>query len=80
LVILLAWSSTSRPISISIVRDGALWGFIALHHRTPKVLHASIRNALELFSESFAARLATLDASESMEGIARLVDFRLAVT
>jgi len=69
----------TASISISIVREGVLWGLIALHHRTPRALHASVRNALELLSECFAARLTTFDTSESMEGLARLVDFRLAV-
>ncbi len=70
----------TASISISIVHDDVLWGLIALHHRAPKALHASVRNALELLSECFAARLTSLGMSASKEGIARLYDFRLAVS
>lgn len=70
----------TASISISIVRDDVLWGLIALHHRAPKVLHASVRNALELFSECFAARLTTLEMRASKEESARLFDFRVAVS
>lgn len=70
----------TASISISIVLDESLWGLIAIHHRTPKTLHASVRKALEIVSECFAARLTTLEMSASREVVARLFDFRIAVT
>jgi chemotaxis family two-component system sensor kinase Cph1 len=69
----------TASISISIVRDDVLWGLLALHHRTPKALHASVRNALELLSECFAARLTTLEAAASRKGVESLFDFRVSV-
>ncbi len=38
----------TASISISIVHHDVLWGLIALHHRAPKTLHASVRNSLRL--------------------------------
>lgn len=70
----------TASISVSIVHDEVLWGLIAIHHRSPKALHASVRSALEILSECFAARLTTLEALAARKEVERLIDFRLAVT
>ncbi|MBN9670844.1 HWE histidine kinase domain-containing protein [Roseibium aggregatum] len=52
-------------MSISLVVDNTLWGLIACHHNTPKLLSQSTRNALSLFGQILSLvlreRLATQD-------------------
>ncbi|MEM6439976.1 MAG: HWE histidine kinase domain-containing protein [Pseudomonadota bacterium] len=43
-------------LSVSLIREGALWGLIACHHSSPRTLPYSVRSAAELFGQlmSFA--------------------------
>ncbi|MDE1187863.1 MAG: HWE histidine kinase domain-containing protein [Pantoea sp.] len=47
----------ASSMSISIVVDGALWGLIACHHNTPKVLSIPLRVATELFAQYFSLQI-----------------------
>ncbi len=44
-------------MSISIIVDGELWGLIACHHYSPRVLPMSLRVAAEMFGEFFSLHL-----------------------
>ncbi|MEM8750668.1 MAG: HWE histidine kinase domain-containing protein [Pseudomonadota bacterium] len=41
-------------MSISILRRGKLWGLIACHHKTPKIVPYQVRTAAELFAQLFS--------------------------
>lgn len=47
-------------MSVSIIIDGALWGLIACHHYTPKVLGMADRAAAEMVGEFFSLHLDAL--------------------
>lgn len=44
----------AASLSISIVRQGKLWGLIACHHCEPRVLPYSLRTVAEMFSQVFS--------------------------
>lgn len=45
----------------SLVRDGRLWGLIACHHYSQKLVASETRSACELISEVVSTRIAALD-------------------
>lgn len=44
-------------MSISIIRDGKLWGLIACHHYSPRILPRHLRAVCELFGSMFSLQL-----------------------
>ena len=70
-------------MSISIVIDGALWGLIACHHYSPRVLPMETRIAAEMFGNFFSLHLQALKqkrkiaaaalARQSLDGVVRLL-------
>lgn len=44
-------------MSISLIVDGELWGLIACHHNTKKIIPSRLASQLELFSEMFSLEL-----------------------
>ncbi|MTH61682.1 HWE histidine kinase domain-containing protein [Paracoccus litorisediminis] len=50
----------SASMSVSIIINGVLWGLIACHHYTPKVMGMAERAAAEMIGEFFAMHLDTL--------------------
>ena len=50
----------SASMSVSIIINGELWGLIACHHYSPKVLGMAERAAAEMVGEFFALHLDTL--------------------
>jgi len=69
----------TTSISVSITKNGVLWGLIALHHRFPKTIHVKVRSVLELLAECFSARLSFFESAEAQEHIIGVVDFGKAV-
>jgi light-regulated signal transduction histidine kinase (bacteriophytochrome)/CheY-like chemotaxis protein len=57
----------AASMSISIVLDGELWGLIACHHYSPKVLSMPQRVAAETFGEFFSLHLSALRQKELHE-------------
>ncbi|SDL45796.1 Bacteriophytochrome (light-regulated signal transduction histidine kinase) [Catalinimonas alkaloidigena] len=51
-------------MSVSIIKDGKLWGLFACHHSKPHRVPQHVRQACELFSHTFAARLAERQTEE----------------
>lgn len=50
----------SASMSVSIIIDGALWGLIACHHYSPKILSMADRAAAEMVGEFFSMHLDAL--------------------
>ncbi|MFB9950804.1 HWE histidine kinase domain-containing protein [Rhizobium puerariae] len=57
----------AASMSISIISEGELWGLIACHHYSPKVLSMSQRVAAETFGEFFSLHLSALRQRQVME-------------
>jgi light-regulated signal transduction histidine kinase (bacteriophytochrome) len=67
-------------LSMSIVMQGRLWGLIACHHRTPRYLPYSLREAFELFAEMVSAQLERLAHSERLaQALRKESELRAAV-
>ncbi|HWU02901.1 MAG TPA: HWE histidine kinase domain-containing protein, partial [Novosphingobium sp.] len=62
-------------MSVSIVRNGELWGLFACHHYAPRALPYGTRTAAELFGEFFSATLEQMETRASLR--AREVATRL---
>ncbi len=51
-------------MSISIIRDGALWGLIACHHYSQRILPRHLRAVCELFGAMFSLQLEAREKGE----------------
>src|SRR3569623_1235263 len=58
-------------MSISIIVNGALWGLIACHHYSPRVLSMAERVAAEMFGEFFSLHLSALRQASKLEAATR---------
>ncbi|MGW6817935.1 ATP-binding protein [Streptomyces sp. NPDC055005] len=56
-------------MSVSVVRDGRLWGLIACHGGTPAVLGPELRSACELFGSAFSLRLDVVEEREQARSL-----------
>ena len=54
-------------MSISIIVAGKLWGLIACHHNSPRLLPRHIRAVCELFGSMFSLQLEARERSEQFE-------------
>ena len=54
-------------MSISIMVDGELWGLIACHHYSAKVVPAGVRVAAELFAQFFSVQLDGLEREQAYD-------------
>ena len=54
-------------MSISIIVDGKLWGLIACHHNSPRILPRHLRAVCELFGSIFSLQLEAREKSEQFE-------------
>ena len=59
--------------SISIVRDGALWGLIACHHETPRLLPYDVRAACRVLAATVSRQI---KAREEAEGYRQRIRLR----
>ncbi|MGA1805332.1 HWE histidine kinase domain-containing protein [Rhizobium sp. HT1-10] len=64
----------AASMSISIVVNGELWGLIACHHNSPKILSSPLRVATELFAQYFSLHLGAAEtrAQQSAASLARI--------
>ncbi|MCE0503856.1 GAF domain-containing protein [Roseivivax sp. GX 12232] len=51
-------------MSVSILKDGELWGLFACHNRSPRFVPFETRTAIELFAHLFAYELVRLEEAE----------------
>jgi len=54
----------AASMSVSILRDGRLWGLIACHNDTPRYLPYELRGACELLGQVLSIRIAALEDNE----------------
>ena len=54
-------------MSISIIRDGKLWGLIACHNYSPRLLPRHLRAVCELFGSMFSLQLEARDKGDQFE-------------
>jgi light-regulated signal transduction histidine kinase (bacteriophytochrome)/CheY-like chemotaxis protein len=57
----------SASMSISIIVDGVLWGLIACHHYSPRMLSMPERLAAEMFGEFFSLHLQALKQKRKLD-------------
>jgi light-regulated signal transduction histidine kinase (bacteriophytochrome) len=57
----------AASMSVSIVVEGKLWGLIACHHYSPRVLTMAQRVGAEMFGRFFSLRIETIERSEALE-------------
>ena len=54
-------------MSISIIRGGKLWGLIACHHYSPRILPRHLRAICELFGSMFSLQLEARDKGDQFD-------------
>lgn len=64
--------SVGASASISIVKDGLLWGLIACHHREPKLMPYDIRAAARTLAGGLARQIRAKEEAESYRERLRL--------
>jgi light-regulated signal transduction histidine kinase (bacteriophytochrome) len=52
--------NVAASLSISVVVGGSLWGLIACHHSSPRIVPPDLRMAAEFFGQAFSLQLQTL--------------------
>ncbi len=57
----------TASMSISIIKDGNLWGLIACHHQSPKYIPYQVRNACEFLGQMTSLEIAAKEDSEDVE-------------
>ncbi|MDH6097583.1 ATP-binding protein [Anabaenopsis sp. FSS-46] len=57
----------AASMSISIMKDGKLWGLIACHHQAPKFIPYEIRNACEFLGQIASLEIACKQEHEDIE-------------
>lgn len=68
----LANMGVSASASISIVKDGLLWGLIACHHRTPKLMPYDIRAGSRALAGGLARQIRAKEETETFRERLRL--------
>jgi light-regulated signal transduction histidine kinase (bacteriophytochrome) len=63
---------TLASMSISILRDGALWGLISCHNKEPKRVALQVRNACDFLTQIFSLQLEARENTEFAESRMRL--------
>jgi light-regulated signal transduction histidine kinase (bacteriophytochrome)/CheY-like chemotaxis protein len=61
----------AASMSISVIVGGELWGLIACHHYSPRVLSTARRVAAELFGDFFSLHLDALKQKRKLDSAAR---------
>ena len=67
-------------LTISLLRDGELWGLIACHHNTPRALPYELRASCELLGQLFSARIGAAEAEEHRDADLRRAETLAALT
>ncbi|MER7973051.1 ATP-binding protein [Streptomyces sp. NPDC096080] len=58
-------------MSVSLLKDGRLWGLIACHGGTPAPVAPAVRSACELFGATFSMQLAAIEERERADALER---------
>jgi chemotaxis family two-component system sensor kinase Cph1 len=63
---------TFASMSISILRDGELWGLISCHNREPKRVSFQVRNACDFLTQIFSLQIEARESTTLAENRVRL--------
>ncbi len=66
-------------MSTRIIKDGALWGLISCHHKTPKFLNYERCTIFELLSNVISTKISSLQSQQDLVVRNRLRDIQAAV-
>jgi len=69
----------AASMSISIIAGGRLWGLIACHHRTPRLVPADVRAAADLFGLFVSMRVAAREQESTLRSYERAQQLRDAI-
>jgi len=58
---------TPSSMSISVLRNGKLWGLISCHHAQPKFVPYAVRKTCDLLARAFVLRLSALEFTAQYE-------------
>ncbi|OUJ72333.1 ATP-binding protein [Hymenobacter crusticola] len=58
---------SAATMTISLVKDGQLWGMITCHHRTPKLVSYEIRDLCQFIGKTFSALIKTKEQHDQQE-------------
>lgn len=61
----------AASMSVSIIRNGKLWGLFACHHRSARHISYELRSEIELFSELFNYQLAQIELTTELAEVDR---------
>ncbi|UWQ43812.1 GAF domain-containing protein (plasmid) [Leisingera aquaemixtae] len=61
----------AASMSVSILRNGQLWGLFACHHPKPQYLSYEMRTSVELFAQLFNYELAQMEMADELGDIDR---------
>ena len=53
-------------MSVSLLRDGGLWGLVAMHHRTAKAVPRHVRSGCTLLAQVLARQIAALEEAQTL--------------
>ncbi len=67
---------TMASMSISILREGALWGLISCHNRDARRVPLRVRNACDFITQIFSLQLAARERAAEAEELMRLGSVR----
>ncbi len=54
----------AATMTVSLLRNGELWGLITCHHRTPKLLPYQLRSVCEIMGRTMSLNLGTIEENE----------------
>ena len=58
---------TEASMVISLIRDGELWGMIACHHQTPRLVSYELRDLCQFLAKAMSALLNTKEQHDELE-------------
>jgi light-regulated signal transduction histidine kinase (bacteriophytochrome) len=58
---------TAASMSVSVLKDGALWGLISCHHHDPRAVSFEARTACDLIAQVFALQIAARERAADYE-------------
>ena len=61
----------AASMSVSIIRNGQLWGLFACHHQSPRYISYELRSEIELFAELFNYQLAQVELTTELKELDR---------
>jgi two-component system, chemotaxis family, sensor kinase Cph1 len=68
--------NVSASMSVSIVRDGALWGLVACHHTAPKLVSYEVREVCKHVAQILSQQIAGREEAETFHQVRTLTAAR----